>query len=522
MVRRLVPCLLLIAGCSCDEVAGVDAGAAAPETPIDVEEVLARHHVEWPAAEREQAITEGRAAIVRHQCNRCHTIDDIEPAARPTHCVSCHEWLKGLPREHRTWTKLASRYGAPIIERYQRNIEHFQRVPDLTHVARRLRPDWIREYIRDPHDLRPMMEEGMIRTRLDEADTRAIVRYFAAVAEVQDPYAPDAPEPPRPGRPNGSQVALGERLFRERGCVTCHTFGNLDTGKSIEDLRALGLASRLAPNLRFARDRIHPDVVAAWISEPQAFEPDTLMPDMNLPASEASAIAEFLLHGDPQVRPAPPPPVVEMPPAATHQVSWAEVKERVLGRICVHCHMNDHEQDPGPGNNGGYGWPGSHFRMRTYETLVSGARGPDGERYSVLVPREGETFAPILTAMLRRRLEHPRDVVLPFEDHERPAHPEQPPGMPMGLPTMTDEEIGLVRAWIEQGCPGPTEVTGMPGIYDGFLTPDGPIPRNRGCELRPPAEPRPEWANQPPPPWHEGPRQDPPPAPAPAPDSQGG
>jgi hypothetical protein len=62
----------------------------------------------------------------------------------------------------------------------------------------------------------------------------------------------------------------------------------------------------------------------------------------------------------------------------------------------------------------------------------------------------------------------------------------------------------------------------MPGIYDGFLTPDGPIELNRGCELRPPADPRPAWANQPPPPWHEGPRQDPPPAPAPAPDSQGG
>jgi hypothetical protein len=59
---------------------------------------------------------------------------------------------------------------------------------------------------------------------------------------------------------------------------------------------------------------------------------------------------------------------------------------------------------------------------------------------------------------------------------------------------MSDEAFGLLRAWIEQGCQGPTRVTGVSGINDGYLTPDGPLRKNQGCELRPAEAERPAWA----------------------------
>jgi hypothetical protein len=185
-------------------------------------------------------------------------------------------------------------------------------------------------------------------------------------------------------------------------------------------------------------------------------------------------------------------------------VGWAEVKERVLGRICVHCHMNNHERDRGPGAMGGWGWPAADLRMRTYEMLVSGMPCPDdpSRRCSVLEPSEPGGVPPILAAMMRRRPEELRDFVPAMHDHERPPYPDAGlPGMPMGLPHIPDDEVALVRTWIEQGCPGPTEVTGMPGITDGFLVPDGPIAVNTGCGVREPAATRPEWASHPPPAW---------------------
>jgi mono/diheme cytochrome c family protein len=342
--------------------------------------------------------------------------------------VSCHQFLHGLTPASRQWSTLASHYGEAVLTRYQRNIEHYLQVPSLTRVAYRLRPAWIGEYIASPYDLRPMLHETMVRTHLSDRDVRAIVRYFAAVAEVADPYAAPAPAPPAP-RPDPQRVEQGRRLFATRGCAACHTLGNAPTGTTAGDLARSGPGAAMAPNLRFTRDRMHPEVLAEWLLDPQSFLPGTMMPALGLTRSEAELLRDFILGADPALQPPPAPPALAPPAPAARPVTWEEVKEEVLGQVCVPCHMNDHERDPGPGNQGGFGWGGSRLSMRTYETLVAGA----------------------------------------------------------GLPSMTDAQIALLEGWIAQGCPGPTRATGMPGIRDGYLVPDGPIARNRGCELRLPA-----------------------------------
>lgn len=483
---------------------GGDEPEPEPPPPPDMEAVLARHQVDWDDAERARAIAEGTAAIERAECTRCHVIDEVEPAGRADHCVNCHVWLDGLEPGHRHYEMLSSRYGEHILKRYQKNIVHYKRVPDLTGVARRLDPAFIDHFVQDPWDLRPLLDETMVRTHASDADRRAIVRYFAAVAGVRDPGADPALPAPEGERPSDADIAAGRELFVTR-CATCHMFGNLDTGRTREELERVGVAARMAPNLRFTRQRMHRDVVVAWIEEPALLKPETLMPDLQLTHAEAEQVADFLLFAEAPLAQAPAPDL-ELPAVLDRPVGWAEVKERVLGRICVHCHMNDHERDRGPGNEGGYGWPGSRLAMRTYETLVHGAADPEsGERYSVLQPREGRSVPPILEVMMARRTEELRDRVMPFHDHVRPDYPpldeDTPLGMPMGLPHIPDDEVALVRTWIAQGCPGPTEVTGMPGITDGFLVPDGPIAKNEGCELRAPAEERPAWSTQPPPEW---------------------
>jgi len=496
-VRRLLILPVLLFACS-DETP--EPAPPPPPPPPDVDEVLARHHVEWDAGERERALSEGADAIARHECTRCHDIDELPPGGRSDHCVSCHQWLGGLEPGHRHYTMLSERYGEETLLRYQRNIYHYRQVPNLTGIAKRLHPEWIDTFLQSPWDLRPALDETMVRTNLSEADRRRIVRYFAAVAEVADPY--EDPHPVERGeRPSEERIAAGRELFLGRGCTQCHTFGNLDTGKTAEDLENTGFPARLAPNLRFARDRMDRDIMIAWIQEPEALLEGTLMADMQLSAEEAAKVADFLLWAEAPVDETPPVPSLEPPAPVERPVGWAEVKEKVLGRICVHCHMNDHERDRGPGNEGGYGWPGSQLAMRTYETLVYGAVGEDGERYSVLEPQEEGGVAPIVEVMMLRRVEERRDRVAAFEDHERPAHVHERLGMPMGLPHIPDDEVALVRGWIAQGCPGPTAVTGMPGITDGFLVPDGPIEVNEGCQLRAPSEERPAWSTRPPPEW---------------------
>ena len=488
---------LLLVGCS-DETPEPD--PATPPPPPDTEAVLARHQVEWDPEERDAAIAAGTEALERNECSRCHEIDEVEPAGRSDHCVNCHVWLEGLEPGHRHYEMLSSRYGEPILQRYQRNIFHYREVPELSGVARRLDPRWIDTFLQEPWDLRPALEEGMPRLDLSEADRRAMVRYFAAMAGVADPYATEATG--HGERPSAEALAEGKAIFLGRGCVTCHTYGNVDTGKTAQSLLDGGMAARMAPNLRFTKDRMHRDVMVAWIEDPGLLREGTRMPDMGLTHEEAERVADFLIWGDPELEPAPAVRRPSAPPPVDRPVGWEEVKAKVLGRICVHCHMNAHERDLGPGHEGGFGWPGSELAMRTYETLVHGALDREsGERYSVLEPRAEGQLPPLIEVMLDRRVEELRDRVEAFADYERPPHPETAPGMPMGLPSIPDDEIAIVRGWIAAGCPGPTEVTGMPGIDDGFLVPDGPIAKNEGCELRAPSADRPSWSTQPPPEW---------------------
>jgi mono/diheme cytochrome c family protein len=487
-----------LASLGCDRLlgrsGGGSAGAPAGSAGAPASSATLVPERAWPEAARTQAIAEGKAAIDRNQCNRCHTIDDIAPADRSFHCTSCHVSLRALTPADHAYHSLSKKYGEAVLQRYQRNIQHLQRVPDLTAIGRRVRPDWIARFLAEPFDVRPALEESMIRHNMGEADLRAVVRYFAAVAQADDPYAPGFKPPPPPARPDEARLEQGKKLFLEKGCVACHTFGNLDTRLTAAQLTAGAFPSLLAPNLRFVRDRTRPDVLVAWIEAPDKVSPGTLMPSLNVAHAEAELLRDFLIHGDPALKPVPPPPSLTPPPVLTRPVAYEEMKERVLGKVCVHCHMNDYEKDNGPGNKGGFGYKGVSLAMRTYESLVSGATDDKGKRYSVLVPRPGEAVPPILQSMMRRRVEEQRDRVAAFADHERPAYPKERPGMPMGLPAMTDEEVSILATWIAQGCQGPSKESGMAGVSDGYLVPDGPLKKNRGCELRAPEPTRPSWA----------------------------
>jgi cytochrome c2 len=489
------------AGCGSRKTPRPD-GPGAPSAAASSSAALASR-VEWAPEERRKAEEEGRAVLLKHQCNRCHEIEDLPAAARPLHCTSCHVFLKGLKPDSRQYKDIDAKYGEGLMARYQKKITHLERVPSLTQIARRVRTDWLRDFLAEPYDLRPALEESMIRHKLSEAEIRSVVRYLAARSSAADPYAPGYTPPPLPPRPDAARIEEGKKLYVGRGCASCHQYGNLDLGLSGELLKKAGPPAKLAPNLRFVRERTHPEVLLDWMMDPQRIAPGTLMPAMGLSRTDAEKIRDFLLWADPALdtKPWPEP---RLPPAVDRPVSYEEMKEEVLGHVCVHCHMNDYEKDDGPGNRGGFGYQGSQLAMRTYEALVNGAVDGQGKRYSVLEPRPGETVPPILLSMLRRRAEEARDHLEPGQDRARPPYPKDgPPGMPLGLPSMTDAQFGILRAWIEQGCPGPTRVTGRDyvmekgvktAVNDGFLVPDGPLKKNKGCELRGPESPRPTWS----------------------------
>jgi mono/diheme cytochrome c family protein len=346
----------------------------------------------------------------RGSCDVCHEVPGLPEASRTDSCHSCHVWI------HEVSAKPSARKKAMAIfphwERYERNVVSYMEVPSLASARARLEPGWVATWLADPHDLRPGLPETMPRFALTEAEREAIAGWFA---EGQQPV-------PSTLEPSPERLPQGAELFVSQGCSACHSYGALHTG-----------GVPMAPDLAHTRARMDPDRLAAWIADPKGMAPETVMPTLELSEEQVLALRDYVLLAEPGWTPAPA--LDTRVAATTEPVTWEQVDERVFGRICAHCHMKPELNDgrAGPGNAGGFGFAATGIELQTYEGVASVA-----DR--------------IPATLERRRLEVHRDVVAPGQQPASLERPERP-GMPLGLPALSDEDTALVLGWIEQGMP---------------------------------------------------------------------
>lgn len=365
----------------------------------------------------------GHQAVQKGDCAMCHVTPGVAAPDRAGSCVSCHEWVRSVSQNPTARAKALEFF--PLWTRYERNVVSYFAVPDLGVAAARLDPAWIQEWLGNPHDLRPAMPETMVRLGLSPGELGEIAAWFGAQQQ---------PVPATPA-PSTTNIEAGKSLFATRGCIACHSFGAVYPGP--------GIAS--APDLQHSRKRMKSDRIVAWIQNPTALHPKAVMPNLGISLADAILLRDFLVLADPGGSTAKAPPKLaklprpscdgKSPPSSSPTVRWEQVESQVFGKICVHCHMDPSQNEgrAGPGNAGGFGWAATGIELQSREGVAAHAPA-------------------ILDAMLRRRDELPRDVVLPGQvpaDIQRPAKP----GMPLGLPAIPDTDIQMVATWMSEGCP---------------------------------------------------------------------
>ncbi len=85
-------------------------------------------------------------------------------------------------------------------------------------------------------------------------------------------------------------AAEGKALYAARACVGCHTIQGVSAGVVGPDLTHFGSRTTFAGALH----PVHPDLLAAWLVNPQAVKPGAKMPALGLSAEQARAIAAYL------------------------------------------------------------------------------------------------------------------------------------------------------------------------------------------------------------------------------------
>jgi cytochrome c5 len=369
-----------------------------------------------PAREEAPAITpsvrgdpaRGRELLATFECNRCHDGTGLEDAPRDRQCVGCHRAI------------LDGSFDAPAdrLAEWREALHSLDVAPSLARLP--LRVDWIEQFLLRPSDVRPGLEATMPRLPISEQQAADLA---AALGRA-----------PEQGRANPADIERGTALLRSEGCTACHAFGDLAAAPAPSSD-----AIRLAPDLRFTRDRMDRSAITEWLRDPGRMRPGTLMPRPNLSEGEIETLADLIASAT--IAPPVPPRVPARLPILARAVRYEEVAERVLRQSCWHCHADPDfaRGDGGAGNTGGFGYPGRRVDLHDYAGVSSGYLTTEGERRS-LFALDGATPHLITTLMARH--------------HEVAGEPvEGVTGMPLGLPPLPLEDIQLVETWIAQGRP---------------------------------------------------------------------
>lgn len=270
------------------------------------EEILPEKYIARQT-EKEQAIGEGKRLIGKYHCIGCHQLDldrlhltgDIEAVGM----VKLEEdagiyfqlWEDNEKLGHKAGEtvlienqqimdrkKAAGGDIAPeIIEYHVENdglVTEEARVfapPLLYGEGKKVQPEWLFEFLKEPFDLRPWLDIKMPSFSLPDDEAAGLARFFAETEEESYPYEYiaetkkeylEAKERQSPG-----YLLSAKNLFESKdvNCILCHVKGE----KMPE-----GDKTGWAPDLMLAKRRLKPDWIKRWLLDPQSIQPGTKMP----------------------------------------------------------------------------------------------------------------------------------------------------------------------------------------------------------------------------------------------------
>jgi cytochrome c551/c552 len=188
-----------------------------------------------------------------------HDIQEGWWVVKKYNCMGCHQFIPG------------QRTILMGLKQYQDVQE--QLPPKLLTEGARVDPEWLRKFLSNPalsttdtnrNGVRPYLKVRMPTFSFSDNELRKLVRFFEALSQQPLPYIPE--EAPTL---TAKETDMARSLFSSTAapCLKCHATGDPSHDK---------IAT--APNFLLAKERLKPDWVERWITDPQAVSPGTSMP----------------------------------------------------------------------------------------------------------------------------------------------------------------------------------------------------------------------------------------------------
>lgn len=244
--------------------------------------------------------------------------------------------------------------------------EHAQRIdfkgaPDLSNGGARLTPQYIRQFLSSPHQIKPgTTMPDLMHTSDPDGKKVEIENLTHFLVSHGGPIATSAEEG------NLILVERGKVLFHSIGCVACH---------APEGAGALRVPAVPLPNLAM---KTTVDQLADFLMNPTKVRPASRMPSLHLEKDEAIAISVYLLREQ-----LDNPQTAQSAPARTHGLKYEYYEEPIINS----CRLEDLDRLK----------PKSTGRIQNFHLNIPGRRN---ERFAVKysgaisIPKEGKyTFS---------------------------------------------------------------------------------------------------------------------------------
>jgi mono/diheme cytochrome c family protein len=138
--------------------------------------------------------------------------------------------------------------------------------PNLVGEGQKVQADWLFDFIHSPTTIRPWLKVRMPSYKLNAAHLNSLVKYFNTLDHEEFPFMDKVDT-----SMNNDELAQVEKLFSKEyfDCASCHIVGKQMPG---------GTPDRWAPDFGLAKDRLKPDWIIKWLTNPAALLPGTKMP----------------------------------------------------------------------------------------------------------------------------------------------------------------------------------------------------------------------------------------------------
>ncbi len=164
--------------------------------------------------------------------------------------------------------------------------------PRLYGQGQKTQPAWLYGFLKSPIILRPWYKTVMPTFNMSDEEAEKIVKYFAIrdgaeypfeyIKEKNRGYINDQE------RKHSDYMAKAGELFNSPtvNCISCHIRG---------DVMPEGKPSDWAPDLAISKDRLKPEWITNWLTDPQTIQPGTKMPTFF-----SKGMYQDIMPGDPE------------------------------------------------------------------------------------------------------------------------------------------------------------------------------------------------------------------------------